>query len=125
MKKLALLFLFLTTILLTGCISTQQVENDNLSREKAWYRLRNECAWQLSVSVTQKGLPSSKQTLTLGQSAQALELYKDADYVISIKGTYDSSVHTFSIHTDDKNLLVFDWSSYDAKYHLKSGKSMF
>ena len=125
MKRLSILILLLATVLLSGCVSSKQVEEDNLNRELVYYRLTNDCAWQLDVTIIQKGLPSSRQSFVLGKSLEVVQLYKDADYIISIKGTYDISSHTFNIQTDERNVWFFDWDGYDGKYHLKRGKSVF
>ena len=123
MKKISLLLLILLAFAFTGCLSIPNNEK-KAPRETIVITVINQCNWELKLSFFLEGNSRDYTGVYhLGREPQTVELVKDADYELGILGAYDIHASTYGIHIGEKDILIFDWDSYENRYKCYSRKS--
>ena len=116
MKKLALILLLLFPFILTGCVSTKDLE----SRGKQTVVIENDCEWAMKLNIRLNDFSGYQIcSLDLEREPVTIELYNDTDYVFEINGVYDSITNKKAIKYKSQTYILIDWDIYKGDYRIR------
>ena len=108
---------FIFVILLSGCLLPKADYSD---KEVLDVTLINKCNWAMKVTLKATGI---FETYELNQEPLHINLYKDVEYEVMVKGVYDSNYSSIKIITDAEHTIwTIDWSLYTGSYNLNRKK---
>ena len=121
MKKhffLSILF-FVFVICFSGCLLPRV---DLSEKEKVSVVITNKCNWSVNMRLYVIGARETINKITLKKQPVRILLYKDVEYVVSVKGAYDYSEYSINVTPDDNNSWTLKWNMYNNSYTLSRGK---